>query len=174
MRAPIRAKQLSMAATAKVMVVCMCKVLAISRSWYAGVRQCLNWYCYSDMGIPIPKTLVIWASSVTLNPEPNGQGNMRSSLLRSRYQGRHATLLRALRDALTTAAKETIWEGDALSLTLWKGIAFRMFFLPSLPSSHPSLDCKTVRIFSYSSTREQSNKRSGMRLKTESETGERR
>ena len=36
------------------------------------------------------------------------------------------------------------------------------------------LDCKTVRIFAYSSTREQSNKRSGMRLKTESETGERR
>ena len=36
------------------------------------------------------------------------------------------------------------------------------------------LDCKTVRIFGYSSTREQSNKRSGMRLKTESETGERR
>ena len=35
------------------------------------------------------------------------------------------------------------------------------------------LDCKTVRIFAYSSTREQSNKRSGTRLKTESETGER-
>ena len=34
------------------------------------------------------------------------------------------------------------------------------------------LDCKTVRIFAYSSMREQSNKRSGMRLKTESETGE--
>ena len=36
------------------------------------------------------------------------------------------------------------------------------------------LDCKTVRIFSYSSTREQSNKRSGTRLKTESETEKRR
>ena len=35
------------------------------------------------------------------------------------------------------------------------------------------LDCKTVRIFAYSSKREQSNKRSGTRLKTESETGER-
>ena len=34
------------------------------------------------------------------------------------------------------------------------------------------IDCKTVRIFAYSSTREQSNKRSGTRLKTESETGE--
>ena len=33
---------------------------------------------------------------------------------------------------------------------------------------------KTVRIFAYSSTREQSNKRSGTRLKTESQTGERR
>ena len=36
------------------------------------------------------------------------------------------------------------------------------------------LDCKTVRIFAYSSTREQSNKRSGPRLKTESETEKRR
>ena len=35
------------------------------------------------------------------------------------------------------------------------------------------LDCKTVRIFAYSSTREQSNKRSGTRLKTESETEQR-
>ena len=33
---------------------------------------------------------------------------------------------------------------------------------------------KTVRIFASSSTREQSNKRSGTRLKTESETGKRR
>ena len=31
------------------------------------------------------------------------------------------------------------------------------------------VDCKTVRIFAYSSKREQSNKRSGTRLKTESE-----
>ena len=30
-----------------------------------------------------------------------------------------------------------------------------------------SLDCKTVRIFAYSSKREQSNERSGTRLKTE-------
>ena len=42
------------------------------------------------------------------------------------------------------------------------------------PSDSVSVDCKTVRIFAYSSTREQSNKRSGMGLKTESETGERR
>ena len=32
------------------------------------------------------------------------------------------------------------------------------------------IDCKTVHIFAYSSTREQSNKRSGTKLKTESET----
>ena len=32
------------------------------------------------------------------------------------------------------------------------------------------LDCKTVPIFAYSSTREQPNKMSGMRLKTESQT----
>ena len=37
----------------------------------------------------------------------------------------------------------------------------------------PKIDCKTVRIFAYSSKREQSNERSGTRLKTESETGER-
>ena len=36
-----------------------------------------------------------------------------------------------------------------------------------------SLDCKAVRIFAYSSKREQSNKRSGVRLETKSETGER-
>ena len=36
------------------------------------------------------------------------------------------------------------------------------------------IDCKTVRIFEYSSTREQSNKRSGTKLKRETETGERR
>ena len=58
-----------------------------------------------------------------------------------------------------------------------------MYFPPSSSSPVSSwpdqrlavyVDCKTVRIFAYSSTREQSNKRSGMRLKTESETGERR
>ena len=36
------------------------------------------------------------------------------------------------------------------------------------------IDCTTVRIFAYSTTSQQSNKRSGTRLKTESETGERR
>ena len=36
----------------------------------------------------------------------------------------------------------------------------------------PIVDCKTVRIFAYSSQPEQSNKRSTTRLKTESETGE--
>ena len=33
------------------------------------------------------------------------------------------------------------------------------------------IDCKTVRIFVHSSTREQSNERSGTRLKTVSENG---
>ena len=42
------------------------------------------------------------------------------------------------------------------------------------PYTKPAIDCKTVRIFAYSSTREQLNKRCGTRLKTESETGERR
>ena len=37
-------------------------------------------------------------------------------------------------------------------------------------SCSQTIDCKTVRIFAYSSMREQSNKRSGTRLKTESET----
>ena len=36
------------------------------------------------------------------------------------------------------------------------------------------IDCKTVRIFAYSSTREQSNKRSATKLKTESEACEAR
>ena len=43
--------------------------------------------------------------------------------------------------------------------------------------SHDSenyLDCKTIRIFACSSTHEQSNKKSGTRLKTERETRERR
>ena len=49
------------------------------------------------------------------------------------------------------------------------------YFLPLDSGKHKiGLDCKTVRIFAYSRTREQSNKRSGMGLKTESETGERR
>ena len=40
--------------------------------------------------------------------------------------------------------------------------------------SHKPVDCKTVRIIACSSTCELSNRRSGTRLKTESETGERR
>ena len=47
-------------------------------------------------------------------------------------------------------------------------------WLGEYASSLQPLDCKTVRIFAYSSKRQQSNKRSGTRLKTESETGERR
>ena len=53
------------------------------------------------------------------------------------------------------------------------------FLYISFPSLHDRdvimpMGCKTVRIFAYWSTREQSNKRSGTRLKTESKTGERR
>ena len=44
----------------------------------------------------------------------------------------------------------------------------------SMGLTNKHIDCKTVPIFAYSSTREQSNKMFGMRLKTESETGERR
>ena len=40
--------------------------------------------------------------------------------------------------------------------------------------SNGKLDCKTVGILAYSSKRGHSNERSGTRLKTESETGERR
>ena len=47
-------------------------------------------------------------------------------------------------------------------------------FLLTLIRSSYGIDYKTVRIFAYSSKREQSNKRSGTRLKRESETGERR
>ena len=43
----------------------------------------------------------------------------------------------------------------------------------SLFKTMERLDCKKVRIFAYSSKREQSSKRSGTRMKTESETGER-
>ena len=61
----------------------------------------------------------------------------------------------------------------ATSAQLW------LFETGQLLASHAGIlgelvDCKTVRIFAYSSTHEQSNKRSGTRLKTESETGERR
>ena len=41
------------------------------------------------------------------------------------------------------------------------------------PGVSKRVDCKTVCIFACSSTREQSNRMSGERLKTESETGER-
>ena len=42
-----------------------------------------------------------------------------------------------------------------------------------VPVQFSFIDCKTVRIFAYSSAREQPNNRSGTRLKTESETAER-
>ena len=48
--------------------------------------------------------------------------------------------------------------------------ALKVIFIPLWSNN---LDCKTVLILAYSSTREQSNERSGTRLKTESETGDR-
>ena len=52
--------------------------------------------------------------------------------------------------------------------------SLKKFIFSLKPGLKSFVDCKTVLIFAYSSMREQSNKRSGMRLKTESETGERR
>ena len=41
----------------------------------------------------------------------------------------------------------------------------------SMSGTESNVDCKTARIFVYSSTLEQSSKRSGARLKTKSKTG---
>ena len=60
------------------------------------------------------------------------------------------------------------------SLLVWSISRVPQPFLLLSVCAWLSLDCKTVRIFAYSSKREQSNERSGTRLKTESETGERR
>ena len=60
-----------------------------------------------------------------------------------------------------------------LFLAQKQNICLQKLFLSSKYSCK-ELDCNTVRIFAYSSTREQSNKRSRTSLKTESETGERR
>ena len=58
-----------------------------------------------------------------------------------------------------------------LSWGLLRGVpAGFPFPRPKYKTAPAPLDCKTVRIFAYSSTREQSNKRSGTQLKTESET----
>ena len=52
--------------------------------------------------------------------------------------------------------------------------AYKPFHRVKPPLCAFIIDCKTVRIFACSSTRNQSNIRSETRLKTESETGERR
>ena len=46
-----------------------------------------------------------------------------------------------------------------------------LFYKSTPLFANKKVDCKTVCIFAYSSTCEQSNKRSGTRLKMESETG---
>ena len=48
-----------------------------------------------------------------------------------------------------------------------------LFYKSTPLFANKRVDCKTVCIFAYSSTCEQSNKRSGARLKMESETGDR-
>ena len=73
--------------------------------------------------------------------------------------------------------KTTMADFPYISLKPWKidknhlitTYFYRLTTLGNLESSK-NLDCKTVRIFAYSSTLEQST---GTRLKTESETGER-
>ena len=61
-------------------------------------------------------------------------------------------------------------EYHALPSRIFTGLFTRMVQvrLPDCFWWGSSLDCKTVRICAYSSTRKQSNKRSGTRLKTES------
>ena len=63
--------------------------------------------------------------------------------------------------------------GDTMS-SMQKGAVYRSFSTLLSLIVDNLVDCKTVRIIAYSSKREQSNERSGTRLKTESETGERR
>ena len=69
---------------------------------------------------------------------------------------------------------------SGLSLILVISLFKRVFFpgtpispslrKPTFPHFHTIIDCKTVGTLAYSSMREQSNKRSGARLKTESDT----
>ena len=70
---------------------------------------------------------------------------------------------------------------DGMSALIWKWEDQRATFINNLSNitenyyaickASFTLDCKTVRIFAYSSRREHSNKRSGARLKTKSEMG---
>ena len=76
--------------------------------------------------------------------------------------------------------KTTMADFRYISLKPWKidknhliTTYFYRLTTPGNLESSKNLDCKTVRIFAYSSTRERSNKRSAPRLKTESKTGER-
>ena len=65
---------------------------------------------------------------------------------------------------LSNLRSKIFWRLTLLTLFTANGENFSVF---------TTMD-KTVRIFAYSSTREQSNKRFGTRVKTDSETGERR
>ena len=64
--------------------------------------------------------------------------------------------------------------GKDLLLSLFYSLIYPHLIYGNIVWDNNYIDCKTVRIFAYSSTRGQSNKRSVTRLKTESETGERR
>ena len=79
------------------------------------------------------------------------------------------------RDSLTKLYRGT-WTISILLKTQHFYCFFRtnyclLGFHLNFPLISSVVDCKTVRIFAYSSKREQSNERSGRRLKTESETG---
>ena len=72
----------------------------------------------------------------------------------------------------TQAYYSLVWPHLEYACSLWDPHTQKN--IQSIEKVLHSVDCKTVHIFAYSSTRKQSNKRSGTRLKTESETGERR
>ena len=82
---------------------------------------------------------------------------------------------------LTLRKKPTVlqsilnWKKKQWNFTLWHIYFIYLALVWSQASTVFAVvvDCKTVRIFAYSRTREQSNKRSGTRLKTESERLER-
>ena len=78
---------------------------------------------------------------------------------------------------LSNLRSKIFWRLTLLTLFTANGENFSIFQFFQLWTKFLTVlrrDCKTVRIFAYSSTREQSNKRFGTRVKTDSETGERR
>ena len=74
---------------------------------------------------------------------------------------------------VTKEGKKIVMKSADLSDIVERQATQEQYLVGYRNSCYCNLDCKTVHIFAYSSTREQSNKRSGTRLKTECETGER-